>query len=421
MQNVTIKIPEAFQDLWTPARLKVYHGGRGGGKSETVGRYLLVDGMREPQNIVCGREFQKSIKESVHSMLAYLIEDMLIRREYDILDTELRGKNGTRFSFVGLHHNISNIKSMHNIKKFWGEEAQTFSAQSLKVLFPTIRAEDSELIFTMNPELEEDPSYQMLIANPPPDSIVRQVNYYDNPYFPEVLRKEMEHLKATNFTEYLHVWEGKPRAAVEGAVFAEEVRRASEQGRIREVRYDKNKPVDVFFDLGRGDMTAIWFEQQIGYEYRFLRYYQNNRQHFSHYIKYLKELPYAYGTIYLPHDAEHEQLAAEKSIEVQAKEAFSSVQVVPRVKHKSSSIDAARGVFDNCFFDKELCADGLTTLRRYAFKVDPDTGKTSREPEHDTPWSHGADAFQCFAMAVSQEYPSGDAGPGDDIGGGRLG
>lgn len=395
-----IKIPPVFRPLFEKHRHKVCEGGRGSAKSESIGRYILIRGAEAPRKIICGREYQTSIKESVYDMLADFISMYELDNFYTVLKTEIRGANGTTISFTGLHHNINSIKSMYDVNIFWGEEAQTFSAHSLKLLLPTIRAPDSELIFSMNGDLEEDPAWQTLIVNPPPDTIRITANYWDNPYFPDNLRQLMEHDKAKDYEMYLNVWEGKCRSAVQGAIFAKEIQRATEDKRITTVPYEKSKPVDLFFDLGRNDKTAIWFVQQVGYEFRFLNYYENSGEHFSHYVKQVKETPYAIGTIYLPHDAENELLSAEKTIALQAREAFPGCRVViiPRIPQKTLAIDAARGIFDRCYFDKTLCADGITCLRRYAYKVDLETGRTSREPEHDTPWSHGADAF----MAVGQ-------------------
>ncbi len=399
MPEVEITIPKIFNPIWEQHRYKVFKGGRGSGKSESVARYLLIQGMKRPMKIVCGREFQTSIKESVYDMLASFIDMYELGSFYKVLKTEITGVNGTTFSFVGLRHNIASIKSMYDVDIFWGEEAQTFSANSLTILLPTIRATGSELLFTMNPELEEDPAYEMLVASPPPDTKVVTVNYMDNPFFPDNLRALMEDQKAKDYQKYLNVWEGHCKAAVEGAIFAKEMEKAGVEGRIMKVPYDPSKPVDIFYDLGRNDKTAMWWVQQIGYEFRFLRYYENNGQHFSHYTKIAKELPYSYGKQYLPHDAENEQLSAEKTIKRQAQEAFGSgVIIIPRIPKKNLAIDSARGIFDRCVFDKELCADGLTALRKYAYKIDPETLRTSSEPEHDTPWSHGADAF----MAVGQ-------------------
>lgn len=394
-----ISLPKVFQPLFEKHRHKVAKGGRGSAKSESIGRYLLIRGAEKKRKIVCGREFQSSIKESVYDMLGDFVSTYQLDSFYNVMKSEIRGANGTTFSFVGLHHNINSIKSMYDVDAFWGEEAQTFSAHSLRLLLPTIRAKDSELLFSMNPELEEDPAYEMLVLNPPPDTLIIEANYWDNPYFPDNLRQLMEHDKQKNFQLYLNVWEGKCKAAVEGAIFATEIEKAGVEGRITSVPYDKTKPVDIFWDLGRADKTAMWFVQQIGYEFRFLRYYENNGEHFSHYLKYAKELPYTYGKQYLPHDAENEVISADKTIRQQAVDAFSSgVLIIPRIPKKALAIDAARGIFDRCVFDKTLCADGLTCLRKYAYKYDPETQRTSREPDHDTPWSHGADAF----MAVGQ-------------------
>lgn len=406
-RKLKVQIPEAFEGLFQPARLKTYYGGRGAGKSESVGRYLLIEGMREAQNIVCGREFQASIKESVHSMLASLIVDMKITKEYEVLNTEIKGRNGTTFSFVGLHHNISNIKSMHNIKRFWGEEAQVFSKNSLDILFPTIRAENSELIFTLNPELEEDPAYQILIANAPPGSLVKKVNYSDNPYFPEVLRREMEFMKTNNYKEYLHIWEGQCRETVEGAVYAEEMRQATEQNRITRVPYDPTKPVSTVWDLGWGDYTSIWFVQCIGHEFRLIDFYQNHRQRTSHYAEIMQQRGYLYDRIFLPHDAGNESMNAERTTEQILIESFrnASVMVIPNFPGAmKKGIQAARNIFPLCQFDKEKCADGLSALRHYHYKVDPDTKKVSKEPEHDAS-SHAADSFRYLAMAITKDDP----------------
>lgn len=404
-----IKIPPVFKSIFEPCRLKVFYGGRGGGKSETVGRYLLIVGSQEPMKIVCAREFQNSIKDSVYDMLKHLIEEYELEDFYEVLKTEIRGKNGTSFAFVGLHHNISNIKSMYDVKKFWIEEAETVSDSSWQIIFPTIRAENSEIIVTFNPDIEDSPTYQRMVVDPPSYATVKKISYRENTHFPAVLELERAELSGKAKTskkaaaDYDNVWEGNVRAAVAGAIFADEMRKAQQEDRIRDnVPYDKTKPVDVFYDLGRGDKTAMWFVQYIGYEYRLLHYYENNGEHFSHFVKYAKDLPYIYGSHYLPHDGENEQLAAEKTIKQQAIDSFPScrIVIVQKIPRKALAIDAARGIFDRCIFDKAGCADGITCLRRYAYKVDPVTEKTSSEPEHDTPWSHGADAFMAIGQSM---------------------
>lgn len=396
-----IFIPPAFQDLFTPCRLKVYYGGRGGGKSESIARYLLVVGAMSPLKIVCAREFQNSIKDSVHEMLSELIDTYDLSYFYQVLKTEIRGANGTSFSFVGLHHNISNIKSMYDVNKLWVEEAETVSDASWKVIFPTIRAENSEIIASFNPVLPDSPTYQRLVVNPPSYALVRKVNYTENPCFPAVMELERRECQEKYPDDYPNIWLGECRAAVEGAVFAKEIGRATEEGRIRDVAWDPSKPVHTYWDLGRNDKCAIWFGQTINMQFRWIRYYENSGEHISHYIKVLKELPYAYGNHYLPHDADNEYQSAEKTILTQMRSAFSGVaEPIQRISKKVLAIDAARAIMVNSVWDRSNCADGIICLQRYAYKKDPETGKTSAEPEHDTPWSHGADAFMTGGQAA---------------------
>ena len=405
-----IEIPKAFKFLTEEHRLKVIYGGRGGAKSESVGRYLLLSGMEKTRKIVCAREFQNSIKDSVHDMLSGLINMYDLGKFYEVFKTEIRGKNGTTFSFVGLQRNIANIKSMYDVDKFWVEEAETVSDHSWKVIFPTIRAEGSEIIATFNPDIEESPTYQRLVVNAPDFAFVKKVSYRDNPYFPKVLEQERKHMLKTDPDSYDNVWEGNCKAAVEGAVFAKELQRVQEEGRITIVPYDETVTVNAYLDLGFSDQTAIWFEQTIGFQYRFLRYYQNSQEKVHHYIKYMKELPYVYGTIYLPHDAENEALGQDRTVANQFREAFKNVDVivVPRTKRKHNAIEAARSILPASYFDKEKCADGIMCLRRYAFATDAETGKIGKNPEHNI-WSHGADAYQCAGQAI--ETPSRDTHP----------
>lgn len=406
---VRVPLPKIFKGIHKPHRYKVFYGGRGSGKSQTVARYLLLAGKEEKMRILCCREFQTSIKESVKQLLEDLIIEMDLSAFYTVQTTEIRGINGTSFVFAGLHHNIANIKSMHDVKKCWVEEAQTVSDASWSILIPTIRSEGSEIILTLNPELEEDPTYQRFIVNPPTDALILKVNYHDNPYFPEVLRKEMEDLKAKDYPAYLNVWEGQPKAAVEGAIFTQQLQRAVEEGRINdEVEYNRSVPVHTYWDLGKSDKTAIWFCQYVGMQWRVLRCYSNFLQDLEHYMEFIESLPYTYGTHYLPHDARQDRLGMARSVEDQVRARLGSVEVVDRTTHKVNSLEAAKAIFPLCHFHKTDCADGLSSLRRYSYAMDPQTGKIGKQPKHDI-YSDCADAFQCFAMAAQPERFDDDA------------
>jgi phage terminase large subunit len=397
-----LELPEKLDFLFEPHRYKGAYGGRGGTKSWGFASALLAQGADQPLRIGCGREIQKSIADSVHQLLKNRIQAMGLEHKYRIHESYIEGTNRTLITFHGLRHNIANIKSLEGCDRFWVEEAESVSKSSWDTLIPTIRKPGSEIWLTWNPDLEEAETHQRFVVNPPPNSKIVKIGWQDNPWFPDVLRQEMEYLKQKDYPAYLNVWEGHCKAAIEGAIFARELELATEEGRITSVPYDPKKTVHAYFDLGFSDQAAIWFGQVVGMEFHWLRYYANSQEKAAHYIKYMKELPYAYGTIYLPHDAANETMAADKTIARQFSEAFSSVVTVPRTPKKALSIDAARSIFPMSYFDKELCADGLSCLRRYHYKVDIETGKIGKEPEHDV-HSHGADAFQTAGQAIRQE------------------
>lgn len=398
--TIDAQFPAKLQCLFEPKRYKVLYGGRGGAKSWGVARALLILGASKPLRILCAREFQNSISESVHALLTDQINSLHLQTFYEIQNTTIRGKNGTEIYFAGLRHNVTKIKSFEGVDIVWCEEAQTISKSSWDVLIPTIRKESSEIWITFNPSLEADETYQRFVIKPPTDSIVQKINWSDNPWFPRVLRQEKDDLKLKDPDAYLTVWEGHCRQTLDGAIYANEVRTATSEGRFTKVPYDQSKPVHTFWDLGRADKTAIWFAQMIGFEFRLIDYYDNQGHALNHYLKVLQDRPYVYGDCWMPHDADNELLASERTIAQQARAAGYKVRITPK-SSIADGINAARTIFTNCWFDSEKCADGLQCLRNYRYEVDPDTQQFSNKPLHD--WaSHGADAFRYLAVALRE-------------------
>jgi phage terminase large subunit len=217
----------------------------------------------------------------------------------------------------------------------------------------------------------------------------------------------MNLLKANNYVKYLEVWEGFTKQTLDGAVYSEEILKALKDERRGKVPHDPSKPVITAWDLGHSDKTAIWFIQRVGLEFNLIHYYENRLKKLGHYVEYLESLKYQYSVHYQPHDADNETLAA-RSISSQTRKAFpnAKVVVVQRPSKKVVGINAARTVFELCNFDEAGTADGWQCLSRYAYKVNDDTGNFSKEPDHDTPWSHGADAFQTFALSLRTEADS---------------
>ena len=216
---------EDFQCLVDPndpdyrSRYKEWHGGRGSGKSTQLARAAIFRGSIKPLRILCTREYQNSISESILVLLAAQIKKMGLEDKYDIQRNGIFGKNGTEFIFKGLKHGINSIKSMEGIDICLVEEAQTISEESWSILIPTIRAEESEIWLCWNVYEESDPTYQRFVINTPPNCFSRVVNYDRNPWFPDVLRAEMEYDKARDYSLYLHVWEGHPLKRNEALVF----------------------------------------------------------------------------------------------------------------------------------------------------------------------------------------------------------
>jgi phage terminase large subunit len=395
-----VEFPEALQFLFEPARYKIAYGGRGSGKSWGVARALLIMAAQSPIRILCCREFQKSIAESVHALLSDQIENLGLSWFYTIQQTKIIGANGSEFIFAGLRHNVANIKSIEKIGIAWVEEAQTVSKASWDTLIPTVRGDVSEIWVTMNPELDTDETHKRFVTNPPPGALVHKVNWSDNPFFPDVLRVEKDHLKATDPDAYLTVWEGHCRQTLDGAIYAREIRATTEEGRICRVPYDPTKPVHLFWDLGWADSTSIWFAQTVGFETRVIDFYQNNQMPLTHYLEAIQSRGYVLGTCWLPHDARAKQLGTGRSVEEMMRASGRTVQIVPMLSVEDG-INAARIAFKNCWFDQDKCADGLQSLRRYRYEVDQATGQLSRKPLHDDA-SHGADAFRYLAIGLKE-------------------
>jgi phage terminase large subunit len=208
----------------------------------------------------------------------------------------------------------------------------------------------------------------------------------------------MEHLRVTDPDSWLTVYEGHCRQTLDGAIYAREIRRATEEGRLTRVPYDATKPVHTFWDLGWADNTSIWFAQAVGFEYHVIDYLEGSQQPLTHYLQELQKRGYVYGTDWLPHDGQSKQLGTGRSIEEMMRAAGRTVRIVPKLS-VADGINAARTVFAQCWFDSERCADGLQCLRRYRYDVDQDTGQFSKVPLHDQA-SHGADAFRYLALGL---------------------
>lgn len=413
-----LDFPVCCQPLFIPKRYKVLYGGRGGGKSWAIARALLNMGANRELRICCFREIQKNIKESVHQLLKDQIEAMDLGDFYEVLETEIRGRNGTLIIFAGLSQlTASSIKSYEGLDIAWVEEAQVVRRNSWKLLIPTIRKRGSEIWVSMNPELETDPSYQLFIENPPPEdpkvkgsgTFLIKMNYRDNPWFPEVLELERIHAKRTmKPDEYNNVWLGHTRNAVEGAIYADEIALAMSGGdpqgvitdrRIVNVPYDPKLLVHVVLDLGWNDKMFTILAQRGVSEVRVLRAFSDDHTTLHALSAKLKLLPYAWGKIWLPHDGAAGDYKTGKSTHTIFRELGWATGNVPNVSIEVG-IKRGRLLFERAYMDAKNAAPLVTALRRYKRNQNPKSEEFGK-PLHDDA-SHGGDAWRYLALSVER-------------------
>ena len=228
--------------LLAPARYKGAHGGRGSGKSHFFAESLIEAHIMDPASrSVCVREVQKSLAQSVKRLLELKIESLNAGAYFEVQEAVIKSKRGDgMIIFQGMqNHTSDSIKSLEGYDRAWVEEAQSLSQRSLDLLRPTIRKPGSELWFTWNPSSADDPIDQLLRGDtPPPDSAVVEVNWQDNPWFPDVLRAEMEYDRKRDPDKYAHVWAGGYLAHSNARVFR--------NWRVEEFE----APADAMFRLG---------------------------------------------------------------------------------------------------------------------------------------------------------------------------
>ena len=393
-----IEFPRKLQPLFSPKRYKVLFGGRGGAKSWGVARALIIQAAQKPLRILCAREVQKSMKDSVHRLLKDQIEAMGYGHFFEVLDTEIRGKNGSLFLFAGLQsHTVDSIKSFEGVSIVWVEEGHGVSKKSWDTLIPTIRKPGSEIWVTLNPDMDTDDTYVRFIAAPSDDTWLCEVNWRDNPWFPEVLEQERLKAQRTDPESYEHIWEGKPRRVAEGAIYRHEIDALFADNRVRDVPYDPLLPVHTVWDLGWNDSMVILFVQRGPMDVRIIDHIEESNRTLDWYVAALDKKPYRYGIDFIPHDGRTRNFQTGKSTEELLGDMGRKVDVLP-VDSIEAGLKAARMVFPRCYFDKTKTMRLVECLKRYRRDINQRTNEPGA-PLHDE-FSHSADAFRYLGLAV---------------------
>ena len=211
-------------------RHKVCVSGRGSGKTTNIALCLLLLGGQTRIKVLCAREIQNSIQDSVHKVLKEIIEEHDLGSFYKVTDKTIRGLNGTEFIFKGLYNNLSSIKGIQGIDICWIEEAESVSQEAIDVLEPTIRKEHSEIWWSFNPRYTDDPVYTMFIVDKEnktvnrSDALMIETSYQDNPFLSQTIKEDVERMKERDYNKYLHVYEGHLKTQTEASIFADKWR-----------------------------------------------------------------------------------------------------------------------------------------------------------------------------------------------------
>lgn len=416
---IRTELPVKLGFLLEMHRYKVAYGGRGATKSWSFADALLNLGAAQKLRILCAREIQKSIKDSVHKLLGDRIQTLGLGSFYQVLETEIRGANGTEIIFSGLSgQTAESIKSFEGVDIVWVEEAQSVRKRSWDILIPTIRAENSEIWVSFNPDMDTDDTWVRFVVNPPPGAIVVKLTYADNPWFPGVLEQERLHCQRTAPDDYDNIWEGKCRTVVAGAIYAREMTDMVEEGRIRAVPYDPRLPVHTVWDLGWNDaMTIIMVQKPVPSTINVINYIEDSFRTYAEYAADMNALRYLWGTDWLPHDGGNKDPKSGMSAQQVLQGFGRKVKLIGR-GDVETGIRNARMMFPRVYIDNSQRkrptgylggARLVECLKRYRRNVPTTTGEPST-PVHDE-FSHAADAYRGLATIVDQIRNDGDIPP----------
>ncbi len=403
--QLAIDLPRKASNTLVPsARFKVLYGGRDSAKSTSIAQYILARCVAKQERVLCTREVQKSISESVHQLLSDWIARLGLQGFFEVQNNYIIGANGSQIAFHGLSgQTATSIKSFEGITICWVEEAQTISKRSWDLLEPTIRAPGSQIIVSFNPDMDTDETYKRFVVSPPDDAIVTKIDWQDNPWRSTVLDAAREKMQRESPDDYAHIYGGQCRPAVEGAIYFREVSDLRQSGRLCNVPYDPMLKVHVVCDLGFNDFMSLILVQRLASEIRIIRYIEDRMRTVPSYSQELRDLKLNFGKIWVPHDGRAKTLASSSnplgaSVQEQFQKLGWAVEIVDDVGVEQG-IRKAREVFPRVAIDKTHASDLLSRLGRYRRRVNSE-GQAST-PVHDDQ-SHGSDGFRYLALVADQ-------------------
>jgi phage terminase large subunit len=429
--------PEKLIQLQLPRKLgfllechpyKIAYGGRSSLKSWSFSRALLTLGVHQDLRILCCREVQKSLVESVHQLLIDQIKALDLGAYYKVTENAIRGTaRDTLFRFTGLaDHTVETIKGYEKFDIFWVNEAQSVRRRSWQIALPTLfRTPNAELWADFNPDLDTDEVWERFILNPPPGAIVREMNWRDAVacgwWSPEQERLRQYDLIHSTL-EYANIWDGKPRIVLAGAIYSTEVVEMITESRFRPMPYDPRYPVHRIWDLGWNDlMVCIMVQKPHPSALNIVNYLEESHITYANMLTAMDRLGYKWGTDWMPHDAESHDPKSGTNARKLLTGLGCKVKIIPK-SNAEARVKAGRMMFPRIYMDTSkhdtpperpdrLLGAGhlMDRLKRYRRNV-PKTTMEPTGPLHDV-HSHGADAFGGLAEIVDQIRNEGDRPP----------
>lgn len=411
-----IDLPAKLVPIFTgQAMYRGAFGGRGSAKTRSFAKMAAVQGIRFAQAnlpgvIVCGREYMNSLDDSsLAEVKSAILSEPWLAERYDVGEKYVRTRDKRiEFSFIGLRHNLSSVKSKAKIRLLWVDEAEPVSDTAWSTADNTVREDGSELWATWNPERKNSATHKRFRLDPPAESRFVELNWRDNPWFPELLNKKRLNDSEKRPEQYPHIWDGEFVTVIEGAYFAKHLADAKTQGRISNVARDPLMTILAIWDIGgtgaKADARAIWIAQFIGREIRVLDYHETVGQPLAADVEWLRSKGYGKALCILPHDGATHDRVYDVSYESALREAQFEVKVVPNQGKGAAMmrIESARRLFPSIWFNTSTTEPGREALGWYHEKRSDDERNIGLGPEHD--WSsHGSDAFGL--MTVVYEEP----------------
>ncbi|MCB4860780.1 phage terminase large subunit [Sphingobium sp. PNB] len=416
MASVQIEIPDKLVPVFEgEADVRGSHGGRGSAKSRTFAKMTAVrthmwDQQKRTGVILCGRQFMNSLADSsMEEIKAAIRSEPWLAAHFDIGETYIRTKSGRiKYVFSGLDRNIDSIKSTSRILLAWIEEAENVTEEAWVKLIPTLREEDSELWLTWNPERETSATNKRFRNPMDPRTKIVEMNWRDNPWFPEILNRQRLKDQKERPHIYGHIWEGEYLSALEGAYFGEHLRAAKEEDRIAFVPEDPHMVIRLYADIGgtgaKADNFVFWAAQFIGLEIRVVNHYEVQGQPIAAHLNWMRSQGYTPDRckIWLPHDGDTNDRVFDVSYRSAFEAAGYTVEVVPNQGKGAAAarIEEARKLFPRVRFDEVKTEAGRKALGWYHEKKD-EKRDIGLGPEHD--WaSHSADAYGLMCVAYEE-------------------